>query len=57
MKEKYGSGTGTGTLMPTCPAWISRWYFLAAAPDCVKSEVPEVEAEDATASFVADSAR
>ena len=34
MKEKKGSGTGMGTLMPTMPTSISFWNLRAAAPAC-----------------------
>jgi len=40
VKEKNGSGTGMGTLIPTCPTLTSCWYFLAAAPDWVKMAQP-----------------
>ena len=32
VKEKYGSGTGMGTLMPTLPLSISNWNLRAAEP-------------------------
>lgn len=34
VKEKKGSGTGMGTLMPTMPTSISFWNLRAAAPAC-----------------------
>mmetsp|Transcript_35936 Transcript_35936/g.65984 ORF Transcript_35936/g.65984 Transcript_35936/m.65984 type:complete len:227 (-) Transcript_35936:866-1546(-) len=40
VKENIGSGTGIGTLTPTCPACISLTYLRAAAPLLVKTAVP-----------------
>ena len=40
VKEKNGSGTGMGTLIPTIPTSTSVWNFLAAGPLRVKIAVP-----------------
>ena len=40
VKENIGSGTGMGTLMPTCPTSASWVNFLAVAPFVVKMAVP-----------------
>lgn len=40
VKDNIGKGTGIGKLIPTCPASISLWNFLALDPDLVKIAVP-----------------
>ncbi|MNF90283.1 hypothetical protein D3C84_728420 [compost metagenome] len=40
VKEKVGTGTGIGTLMPTWPTSISSWKWRAAAPERVNRAVP-----------------
>ena len=40
VKEKNGSGTGMGMLIPTCPTSISVWNLRAAVPLRVKIAVP-----------------
>lgn len=40
VNENIGSGTGIGTLIPTCPASTPNVNFLAAAPLVVKIAVP-----------------
>ena len=39
-KEKYPTGTGTGTLMPIMPTSTSCWNRRAAPPSLVKIAVP-----------------
>ena len=43
MKEKKGSGTGMGTLMPTMPTSISFWNLRAAAPACKNAALQQKE--------------
>jgi len=40
VKESIGKGTGIGKFIPTCPASISLWNFLALDPDLVNIAVP-----------------
>jgi hypothetical protein len=40
VKENMGSGTGSGTLMPTCPASTFFWKYEAETPDVVKIQAP-----------------
>ena len=49
VKEKKGSGTGMGTLMPTMPTSISFWNLRAAAPACNHAASQRKESMQVTA--------